>query len=48
MLVRRCNGLSVGSEVSSQGLVGQHAVIWMKNYFGMHCDVMPTTGRLHL
>ena len=39
---------SVGSDVSSRGLVGQHAVIWMKNYFGMHCDVMPTTGRLHL
>ena len=35
-------------EISGKGLVGKHAVIWMQNYFRMHCEVMPTTGRLHL
>ncbi len=35
-------------EISGKGLVGQHAIYWMQNYFRMHCEVMPTTGRLHL
>ena len=39
---------SLGAEVSSRGLVGQLAMIWKKNYFGMHCEVMPTIGRLYL
>ena len=34
--------------VTGKGLVGQHVVTWMQNYFRLHCDVMPTTGRLHL
>ena len=28
--------------------MGQHVVTWIKNYFGMHCEVMPTSGHLHL
>ena len=35
-------------EVSGRGLVGQNAITWMQNYFRFHCEVMPTTGRLHL
>jgi hypothetical protein len=35
-------------DVVRKGLVGNHAVIWMQNYFRMHCEVMPTTDRLHL
>ena len=35
-------------EISGKGLVGHHAVNWSKKYFSLHCEVMPTTGRLHL
>ena len=35
-------------EISGRGLVGQNAINWMQNYFRFHCEVMPTTGRLHL
>ena len=50
---RRClSGDIVGDKqldvVIGKGLVRQHAVTWMQNYFRLHCDVMPTTGRLHL
>ena len=30
------------------GLVGHHVVTWMERYFSKRCDIMPTTGRLHL
>ena len=33
---------------SMKGCKGRHAVGWMKHYFQLHCEVMPTTGRLHL
>ena len=35
-------------ELSGRGLVGQNATNWMRNYCRLHCEVMPTTGRLHL
>ncbi len=35
-------------EASGKGLVGQYAINWMRHYFRLHCEVMPTTGRLHL
>ena len=35
-------------EISERSLVGQNATNWMQNYFCLHCEVMPTTGRLHL
>ena len=35
-------------ELTTKGLVGQHAIKWLQNYFRLHCEVMPTTGRLHL
>ena len=28
---------------SMKGSKGRHVVIWMKNYFQLHCEVMPTT-----
>ena len=28
--------------------VGRHAIGWMKIYFQLNCEVMPTTGRMHL
>ena len=31
-----------------KGLVGRHAFTWMEKYFSKQCDIMPTTGRLHL
>ena len=31
-----------------KGLVGRHVVTWMEIYFSKQCDIMPTTGRLHL
>ena len=31
-----------------KGLIGRHVVRWMEIYFSKQCDVMPTTGRLHL
>ncbi|KAH7365155.1 hypothetical protein KP509_18G011500 [Ceratopteris richardii] len=34
--------------VGTKGSVGRHAMNWMMNYFSLHCEVMPTTGRLHL
>ena len=33
---------------AGKGLVGRHAINWMENYFSKQCDIMPTTGRLHL
>ena len=38
----------LNADYSGRGLVGQHAVNWLQNYFTLHCEVMPTTGRLHL
>ena len=35
-------------ELTTKGLVAQHAIKWLQNYFWLHCEVMPTTGRLHL
>ena len=32
----------------SKGLIGSHAIKWMEIYFSKQCDVMLTTGRLHL
>ena len=37
-----------GDLPSMKGSKGRHAVSWMKHYFQLHCEVMPTTGRLHL
>ena len=31
-----------------KGLLGRHVVTWMERYFSKQCDIMPTTGRLHL
>ena len=31
-----------------KGLVGRHAGRWMEIYFSKQCDIMSTTGRLHL
>ena len=31
-----------------KGASGRNAIGWMKNDFKVNCDVMPTTGRLHL
>ena len=33
---------------SMKGAIGRHAMGWMKNYFKLNCEVMPTTGRMHL
>ena len=33
---------------SMKGALGRNAIGWMKNYFKLNCEVMPTTGRLHL
>ena len=30
------------------GLVGDLAISWMKKYFSLHAEVMPTIGRFHL
>ena len=32
----------------SKGLIGRHSINWMEIYFSKQCDIMPTTGRLHL
>ena len=31
-----------------KGQIGQQAIRWMEVYFSKQCEVMPTTGRLHL
>ena len=31
-----------------KGLIGRHVIRWMEIYFPKQCDIMPTTGRLHL
>ena len=31
-----------------KGLIGCNAGRWMEIYFSKQCDIMPTTGRLHL
>ena len=31
-----------------KGLIGRHVVRWMEIYFSTQCDIMPTTGRIHL
>ena len=31
-----------------KGLLGGHVVTWMERYFSKQCDIMPTTGSLHL
>ena len=31
-----------------KGLIGHHVITWMDKYFSKQCDIMPTTGRLHL
>ena len=31
-----------------KSLLGHHAVTWMERYLSKKCDIMPTTGRLHL
>ena len=33
---------------SMKGAIGRHAMGWMKSYFKLNCEVMPTTGRMHL
>ena len=30
------------------GASERNAIRWIKNYFNLNCEVMPTTGRLHL
>ena len=37
-----------GDVPSMKGASGRNAIGWMKNYFKLNCEVMPTTGRLHL
>ena len=31
-----------------RGIIGRHCKNWMHVYFCKHCDIMPTTRRLHL
>ena len=31
-----------------KGALGRNAIGWMKIYFNLNCEVMPTSGRLHL
>ena len=31
-----------------KGAIGRHAIGWMKIYFQLNCEVMPTIGRMHL
>ena len=31
-----------------KGAIGSHVIVWMKSYFQLNCEVMPTTGRMHL
>ena len=33
---------------SMKGAIGRHAIGWMKIYFQFNCEIMPTTGRMHL
>ena len=33
---------------SMKGTTRRHAIGWMKNYFKLNCEVMPTTCRMHL
>ena len=33
---------------SMKGASGRNAITWMKTYFKFNCEIMPTTGRLHL
>ena len=33
---------------SMKGASGRNAICWMKTYFKFNCEIMPTTGRLHL
>ena len=37
-----------GDMPSMKGASGRNAIGWMKNYFKLNCEVMPTSGRLHL
>ena len=38
-----------GNDVPSmKGASGRNGIGWMKNYFKVSCEVMPTTGMLHL
>ena len=37
-----------GDVPSMKGASGRNAIGWMKNYFKLNCEVLPTTGRLHL
>ena len=37
-----------GSVPSMKGALGRNAIGWMKIYFNLNCEVMPTSGRLHL
>jgi hypothetical protein len=39
---------TVSEDVIGKGIVGNHAVNWIKNYLKMYCEVMLTFGRLHL
>ena len=32
----------------SKGLIGRNVIRWMEIYFSKQCDIMPTTGRIHL
>ena len=31
-----------------KGIIRRHCIHWMHIYFSRHCDIMPTTRRLHL
>ena len=33
---------------SMKGAIERHVIGWMKFYFQFNCEVMPTTGRMHL
>ena len=33
---------------SMKGASGRNAISWMKNYFKLNCEGMPTTGRLNV
>ena len=37
-----------GNVPSMKGAYGRNEISWMKNFFMLNCEVMPTTGRLHL
>ena len=37
-----------GSVPSLKGALGRNAIGWMKIYFNLNCEVMPTSGRLHV